>query len=561
MPEAAGRLPFAGPRAWVADVKRLTDNPVLVKEFRTRMRGSRAYILLLTYTALMTLVLGITYLQFLSTRPASPGYSGYENGWAVGRQIYVCVFTLQAVLIALITPALTAGAITLEREQRAYEMLVITRLSPWDVVVGKLVAALAFVILLLTSSLPLLSLSFFFGGVSPAELFFTYLSLALAAFVYGALGLLWSSIVPGTPAATVLTYSSVFAIAIMTAFPGAVPDSSGFVFRSINPIAAVWHAVDGEVFFRWHIPSWLNAAILNALAGLLLTSLAARRLEQFVGASAARVRVVATLLWLATLLFLDGFLVGNTGVNWTAAATPRELSIALLGSALVVLGLVVPIFATGDFVIRPGEHPVMRFLKGMLPHRALHDDLPAGIPLVALWVTLALVMVPLSFALVGRTDLLPLARTIVPAGLVMIACVVATLGLGALYSVILPSRWAALTMTYLTLVALTLLPLLGLISWQSTLTGRASPALAWQFLYLVPSMAYTGLLDPTHFALNLPPMMLDRVPFWVVTTIAYFIVAFFSAGLCLIVLTSQSRRFARQASRPDLALERHGAAA
>jgi ABC-type transport system involved in multi-copper enzyme maturation permease subunit len=525
------------------------------------MRGSRAYVLLLTYTALLTLVLGITYLQFLATRQTSPGAPEYQNGWAVGRQIYLCVFVLQAVLIALITPALTAGAITLEREQRAYEMLVITRLSPWDLVVGKLVAALAFVTLLLTSSLPLLSLSFFFGGVSPGELFFTYLSLGLSAFVYGAMGILWSSIVPGTPTATVLTYGSVFAISILTAFPGAVWDSTGFVFRSVNPIAAVWHAVDGEVFYRWHIPSWLNAAILNGLAGTLLAALAARRLEQFVSASAARVRIVATLLWLATLLFLDGFIVGNTGVNWTAATTGRELSITLLGSALLVLCLVAPIFATGDFVIRPGESSVARYLKGLLPHRALQDELPAGVPLVALWVTLALGLVPLSFALVGRTGSLPLLRVVVPAGLVMVACTFAILALGALYSVILPSRWAALTMTYLTVVALMLLPLLGLISWQSTLTGRANPALAWQFLYLVPSMAYLELLDPTRFALNLPPMALDRVPFWVVTTAAYAVIGVVAAGLCLVVLTNQSRRFAREAIPPDLALDRQGVAA
>ena len=99
--------------------------------------------------------------RFRRSRPLS--------GWAAGRRIYDAVFALQAVLIALITPALTAGAITLEREQRAYEMLVMTQLRPMEVVAGKLAAALAFVALLLTSSLPLLSLSFFFGGVSPGE--------------------------------------------------------------------------------------------------------------------------------------------------------------------------------------------------------------------------------------------------------------------------------------------------------------------------------------------------------------------------------------------------------
>jgi ABC-type transport system involved in multi-copper enzyme maturation permease subunit len=542
---------------WLAAV---LDNPVMLREFRSRMRGNRTYVLLLAYVVMLTLVVGMTYLEWLATRQLAGGGPTSPVGWAAGRRMFVWVFTVQAILIALITPALTSGALTIEREQRSYEMLVLSRLRPFEVVWGKLAAALAFVALLLTSSLPLVSLSFFFGGVSPGELFFTYLTLGLAAFAYGAMGILWSALVPRTASATVLAYSSVFCVALATAFPGVI-GSSGLVFRSLNPITAVFNAVEMETFYRWQIPSWLNAAVLNCLAGTLLTALAARRLEQFVGASAATARVAATLLWTAFLLLLFGSIVGSTGVNWAAAGKAREVAVNLLGVALGGLCLVAPIFATGDLELRRGESAVRRFLGGMLPHRMWRDDLPAGVPLVGLWVAVALLLVPLSFALVGRSWLIPFASTILPGATVMIACVVAVLALGSLYSVLLPSRWAALTMTYLSLVALLLLPLLGLVSWQSALTGRANPALAWQFLYFVPIMAYTELIDPSRFGLNMPPMLFEGVPFWVVTTILHALLATTAATLCLLLLQARSRRVEAGAAAPELALDQSGAAA
>ena len=47
------------------------------------------------------------------------------------------------------------------------------------------------------------------GGVSPGEVFGTYLSLALAAFVFGSIGILCSASIRSTAAVTVATYAAV----------------------------------------------------------------------------------------------------------------------------------------------------------------------------------------------------------------------------------------------------------------------------------------------------------------------------------------------------------------
>ncbi len=65
---------LAGPSTIIhrlSTLRELTwDNPVLVKEFRTRMRGARAYWVLLVYVLLLTLVVGSTYLNWYMTTSA-----------------------------------------------------------------------------------------------------------------------------------------------------------------------------------------------------------------------------------------------------------------------------------------------------------------------------------------------------------------------------------------------------------------------------------------------------------------------------------------------------------
>src|SRR5207244_1177935 len=104
------------------------------------------------------------------TDPYARGAVSTQGARDLGRAIYFFAFIAQAIMVALITPAITAGTVTIEREQRSYELLAATPLRPSDIVRGKLTAAVSFVVLLLTASLPLVSLAFLVGGVSPAEI-------------------------------------------------------------------------------------------------------------------------------------------------------------------------------------------------------------------------------------------------------------------------------------------------------------------------------------------------------------------------------------------------------
>ena len=206
----------------------LLDNPVVTKELRGRMRGTRTYWLLFGYLLVLSLILFFSYLGWSAQHSSSMEIGGSGAGFTVGRTFFKTLFYSQAVIMALITPALTGGAISVEREQRTFELLRGSVLRPGAIVWGKLLSSVSFVALLLTSSLPLLSLCFLLGGVSPGEVFFAYLLLIGDAFLFGAIGLCWSAFAANTATATVLSYLTLFVFFGVT-FPFALPtfDTSG----------------------------------------------------------------------------------------------------------------------------------------------------------------------------------------------------------------------------------------------------------------------------------------------------------------------------------------------
>ena len=114
--------------------------------------------------------------------------------------------------MAVLAPAFTTGAISLEREKQTLDLLVTTPLSSLGLVIGKLGAALAYVFLLIFASLPMAAVVFLFGGVGPDDLLRGYLLLVCFAVGFGAIGLFISALVKRTQVATVLTYLTILAL-------------------------------------------------------------------------------------------------------------------------------------------------------------------------------------------------------------------------------------------------------------------------------------------------------------------------------------------------------------
>src|ERR1043165_4794309 len=214
----------------------LPDNPVLTKELSVRMRGSRAYWILTGYLAFLSFILFMQYSMWWNQTQSSGG--GVSAGAKIGQQFFFWIVGTQMFLVAFITPAVTSGAITIEKEQRTMEMLEMTRLSRGSIVAGKLLSAVGFIALLLVSSLPLTSICFFLGGVSPEQVAYWYFMLLGLSFVTATVGLVMSTIARTTAAAVVFTYGLLllpWLIAVVVSLLVGVLGNSG-AFSAGNPM-------------------------------------------------------------------------------------------------------------------------------------------------------------------------------------------------------------------------------------------------------------------------------------------------------------------------------------
>jgi ABC-2 type transport system permease protein len=241
----------------------LTDNPVVLKELRGRMRGARAFIVLSVYLLLLS---AFSSLIYVAVSEASINSGGQVTVGEIGRTLFGGVVAVEMLLVAFIAPAFTSGAISGEREHQTYELLRTTLLPPLSFIFGKLSAAMAFVFLLLLAAVPLQSIAFFFGGVAETEVLLAFVILAATALLFTTIGIFFSARAKRTLTASVLTYAT--AMFIMFGLPiiwGAVMLILDFSMNRVDTSAQV-----GLLYFTGLIISTNPPATALASQYLLL---------------------------------------------------------------------------------------------------------------------------------------------------------------------------------------------------------------------------------------------------------------------------------------------------
>lgn len=111
----------------------------------------------------------------------------------------------------------SAESITIEKEQRTLAGLLTSLLSVPQIWGGKFVTALLYLLLLLLSALPLLALSFAFGGVEPTQLIRATAATILVPASISALGLWCSATFRRSIHSTAACYGIVLVLSVVTA--------------------------------------------------------------------------------------------------------------------------------------------------------------------------------------------------------------------------------------------------------------------------------------------------------------------------------------------------------
>ena len=184
----------------------LFDNPVLQRELISNLRAPRAFLLMLVYQVALAAVVLIAYPRDVKI--------DLSRESASAQRLVDFFFVGQFAIASLMAPSFTAGAITGEKERKTYEMLLASPLRPWAIVTGKLIAALAHLVVLVAGSLPIIMLCLPLGGVSIFELLAAYFGLLSAIFLFGSISIFCSSYFKRTSASLVVSYVLILPILI-----------------------------------------------------------------------------------------------------------------------------------------------------------------------------------------------------------------------------------------------------------------------------------------------------------------------------------------------------------
>ncbi len=273
---------------------RLKDNPVLINELRSRMRGRRTFWVLGVYLLLLSGLMFTIYVTVYQDAVASSYYyvgqfqRSLEAASTLGKAIFYGTNLLLLFGVTLVAPAFTASAIVSEKERQTFDLLLITALPAREIVLGKLNAVLVFIGVLILATLPFQSMAYFFGGVAFGDILLAILLLLLTTLLFCSWGLFVSSFARTVTIANMINYVAIvpmlLGVPFMLFFVGVVSAGAAFsifqhppflvavaltyfilFFVSINPVSmgiasAIFvqetgnYAFSTEQFFNQSIP-------------------------------------------------------------------------------------------------------------------------------------------------------------------------------------------------------------------------------------------------------------------------------------------------------------------
>lgn len=186
----------------------MLENPVLQRELLVNLRMPRAFVLLLIYQGVLAAVV------YFAWPKEDIRLDLTDNRGAVGNLVDL-VFLGQYILASLMAPSFASTAIAGEKERKTYEMLLASPIFPESIVLGKLVAALTHLAILIFASLPIVMLSLPLGGVSFYEVIAAYVALISAVIMFGMISIACGSFFPRASSSLVVSYLLILPLAIV----------------------------------------------------------------------------------------------------------------------------------------------------------------------------------------------------------------------------------------------------------------------------------------------------------------------------------------------------------
>lgn len=197
--------------------------PLLWKELQEQAARPRTYVIRFVYGGLLFALACAVFYGNLGEN------AGSTNVLGRGRGLLNQLVTIQLWGLYLFVPAMVSSAITMEKERSTFDLLLTTKLRPWEIVVQKLIGRLVPVFTFLLLALPLMAIAYSFGGVTQAQLWLSILLLLLTCLQAGSIAIMCSAFFRSTPEAFVASYLLFALVGAACISPGVTQSDGGDV--------------------------------------------------------------------------------------------------------------------------------------------------------------------------------------------------------------------------------------------------------------------------------------------------------------------------------------------
>ena len=177
-------------------------NPICKREMKVAVRSIRIPAIITVCTSILALVALLSmYLNVAQVKMTA------EIQYRSFLELYMFVTVIEFLMLVFLMPALTAGAISGERDRQTLDIMMTTMVSRWDIVSGKLFSSLMVMFLVIISTFPILALVFVYGGIGWLDMGILMICYFISALLTGGIGVFCSTLFRRSTVSTVIAYS------------------------------------------------------------------------------------------------------------------------------------------------------------------------------------------------------------------------------------------------------------------------------------------------------------------------------------------------------------------
>lgn len=194
--------------------RKMQLNPIIKRDVRVQSRSMKICWGVFVYELILALVFFLVMLIIQEENKYST-----SNIYSTLVLLYPILGVTQLVVLALIVPVRTASAISGEKERQTFDIMMTTSMTPFSIILGKVMTAIIQSMFFVVASMPVMALSFVIGGMSWSYLFWFFAVALLMSFFAASIGILCSSLCKRSVSAVIMAYGFYLVFFIATVLP------------------------------------------------------------------------------------------------------------------------------------------------------------------------------------------------------------------------------------------------------------------------------------------------------------------------------------------------------